>query len=100
MAQFELFRKSVILVDVNSFISCAASLTYIGHPFGSFLSGFISDALGRRKALMLIMVPAVATFISLGMAESFWVVCVAFFIISFIFGLKDAPATIYISEIR
>lgn len=78
----------------------AASLTYIGHPFGSLLSGFLSDALGRRKALMLIMVPAVATFISLGMAQSFWIVCVAVFIISFIFGLKDAPATVYISEIR
>lgn len=77
-----------------------ASLTFIGHPFGSFLSGFVCDALGRRRALMLVMTPAIATFIMLGLAKSFWVVCLAFFALSFIFGLKDAPASVYISEIR
>lgn len=97
-SQFEKLNRS--FTDPKFNISHAASLIYIGHPFGSFSSGFLSDALGRRKSLMLIMVPAVATFITLGMAESFWVVCVAVFIISLIFGLKDAPATCYVSEIR
>lgn len=46
------------------------------------------------------MTPAIATFILLGMANSFWIVCVAFFLLSFIFGLKDAPSCIYVSEIR
>lgn len=62
--------------------------TYIGHPFGSLMSGFISDALGRRKALMLVVAPAVLAFIMLGLAESFEVVFVGFLLLSFIFGLK------------
>lgn len=78
----------------------AASLTYVGHPFGGFLSGFLSDGIGRRRAIILVMCPAAVIFVTLGLANSFWLVCLAFFLLSFIFGLKDAPATIYISEVR
>lgn len=74
--------------------------TYIGHPFGSILSGFISDALGRRRALLLVVAPAVIAFIMLGFAETFEVVFIGFLLLSFIFGLKDAPSVIYVSEVR
>lgn len=78
---------------------CVATCTHIGHPFGSLLSGFISDAVGRRKALIFIVAPAVLAFIGLAFADSFIIVCALFFFLSFIFGLKDAPATIYVSEV-
>lgn len=74
----------------------AATCTFIGHPFGSLISGLLSDALGRRKALMFIIGPAVIAFICLGYADSFILVCLFFFLLSFIFGLKDAPATVYV----
>lgn len=78
----------------------AAMCTYIGHPFGSIMSGFISDALGRRRSLMLVVAPAVIAFIMLGLAESFEVVFIGFLLLSFIFGLKDSPSVIYVSEVR
>lgn len=81
------------------FISFAASFTFIGHPFGSLLSGFLSDTLGRRKALMFIVGPAVFAFIALGLVESYIGICVCFFLLSFIFGLKDAPSVVYVSEV-
>lgn len=84
---------------VASEASWLATCTHIGHPFGSLLSGFISDAIGRRKALIFIVAPAVLAFVSLSFADSFVVVCAEFFFLSFIFGLKDAPATIYVSEV-
>lgn len=70
-----------------------------GHPFGSVLSGFISDAFGRRRALMMVVAPAVLAFVMLGMASSYGIVSIAFFLLSFIFGLKDAPLLVYVSEI-
>lgn len=71
----------------------------IGHPFGSILSGFISDAFGRRQALMMVIAPAVLAFLMLGLANSFALVSIAFFLLSFIFGLKDAPLLVFVSEI-
>lgn len=76
------------------------SISYAGVQFGSFLSGFCSDAFGRRTTLMLIMLPVLGLFIMLGMAQSFWVVCVAIFLLNFMFGLKNAASAIYVSEIR
>lgn len=49
---------------------------------------------------MLVVAPAVIAFIMLGLAESFEVVFIAFLLLSFIFGLKDAPSVIYVSEVR
>lgn len=64
------------------------------------LSGLFCEALGQRKAMMVIVAPIVIAFIMLGFAESFAVVCVAFLLLSFIFGLNDAPVSVYISEAR
>lgn len=77
-----------------------ASLSYIGHPCGSLLSGLVCDRFGRRKALMISIAPVVFVFAMLGFAESFTVVCIGFVVLSFVFGLKDAPALVYISETR
>ena len=77
----------------------AATCTHFGHPFGSLLSGFISDAIGRRRALIFIVAPSVLAFVLLAFADTFAAVCALFFFLSFIFGLKDAPATIYVSEV-
>lgn len=49
---------------------------------------------------MFIVAPAVFAFVALGVADSYAVICACFFFLSFIFGLKDAPAVIYVSEVR
>lgn len=60
------------------------------------LSGFVSDALGRRKALIVVVGPAILAFIILGFANSFAVVCLGFLLLSFIFGLKGGFLQIFI----
>lgn len=59
-----------------------------------------SDMLGRRRAMMVVIVPALITFFIMGFVESFVSVCLGFIILGFIFGLKDAPTTVYVSEVR
>lgn len=73
---------------------------FIGHPLGSLLSGVISDAFGRQKAMKIVVAPTVIAFIILGYAQSFAVISMAVLMLSFLFGLKDSPIAVYISEIR
>lgn len=64
------------------------------------MSGFVSDILGRKYALMLVLMPMFALLIMLGTAQSFPIVCLAFFLFSIMIGLKNAASAIYVSEIR
>lgn len=77
-----------------------ASIQYTGMLCGGFLSGFLSDAFGRRTAMMLVMVPIIAISFMISTAQSFWVVCLAYFLLDFMMGLKNAASAIYVSEIR
>lgn len=48
---------------------------------------------------MMVVAPAVLAFLMLGLANSYALVSIAFLLLSLIFGLKDAPLLVYISEI-
>lgn len=77
----------------------AASCTFIVHPIGSLLSIIICDKYGRQKSILALTIPISIAWIVLGFAQSFSVICVAFAVIGFCMGLKEAPANSYISEI-
>lgn len=77
-----------------------ATLSLIGHPLGSVISGPICDLLGRRKTMIIIAIPLLISMIMLSFAQSFVVICFGFFLLSFMFGLKDSPTTVYVSEVR
>lgn len=70
------------------------------HPLGSMLSGVISEKFGRRKAIMMINVPMAICWIVLGFSYSFSLILATNLVIGFCFGLKEAPAYLYVSEIR
>lgn len=48
------------------------------------------DVIGRRRTMMLITLPIFITFLTLGFAQSFELICVGFALLGFIFGLKEA----------
>lgn len=70
------------------------------HLIGSLLSGLISEKFGRRKAILMINVPLAVCWIILGFSYSYALVLTMNLLIGFCFGLKEAPAYLYISEIR
>lgn len=49
---------------------------------------------------MLVSIPIVAAWIMLGFAHSFSVICFGFILIGFGMGSVEAPATLYVGEIR
>lgn len=104
----ELFSKFVYLKKKNVFngpffcIVCesTASFAHIFHPIGSLLSGPICDRIGRRKAILLVSGPLAITWIMLGFAQSFSLICLGFVLLGFCHGLKESPSLTYASEIR
>lgn len=73
---------------MNSFqINELASLAFIGHPIGGVVGGKVCDIIGRRNAMMLITPPIFITFLTLGFAQSYELICVGFALLGFVFGL-------------
>lgn len=98
-----IFPKHKIPIDFKFYQNrsiFAASFAHIAHPVGSLISAPISDKFGRRKAIMLVSIPIVAAWIMLGFAHSFSVICFGFILIGFGMGSVEAPATLYVGEIR
>lgn len=78
----------------------AAGFAHIAHPIGSLLSGPVCDKIGRRNTIAMVTIPLTITWIMLGFARSFPVICIGFAIIGFCMGLKESPSITYVSEIR
>lgn len=77
-----------------------ASFAYLLYPIGGLLSGPICDRVGRRKAIMLACVPLVITWIMLGFAQSFPLICLGFTLLGLTFGLAESPSYTFAGEIR
>lgn len=80
--------------------SYLASFAHIAHPIGSLLSGPVCDKIGRRNAILLVTIPLTITWILLGFARSFSVICIGFAVMGFCMGLKESASITYVSEIR
>lgn len=76
--------------------SWLATCAYIAQPIGALLSGPLSDRIGRRKTLLMLTIPLTITWIVLGFAQSFTLICIGFTIIGFCMGLKETPAITYV----
>lgn len=76
--------------------SWLATCAYIAQPIGALLSGPLSDRIGRRKTLLMLTIPLTITWIVLGFAQSFSLICIGFTIIGFCMGLKETPAITYV----
>lgn len=91
--------ESFLIVYVCVHLIFTATCAYIAQPIGALLSGPLSDRIGRRKTLLLLTIPLTITWIVLGFAQSFPLICIGFTLIGFCMGLKETPAITYVSEI-
>ncbi|KAH8401952.1 hypothetical protein KR009_008843, partial [Drosophila setifemur] len=82
-------------VEMGSWI---ASVHSLATPFGSLLSGPLADYLGRRKTLLVSVIPLLLGWSSLAMAKSIKVVIFARFLCGFATGILGGPGQVYIAE--
>lgn len=76
-----------------------ASLAYFANSFGAFAGWIMSDAIGRRKSLLLTSIPFIIGWTMLCYSQSLTMIYAAFCIMGFGFGLKEASSMTYTSEI-
>lgn len=76
-----------------------ATLIHLAHPIGSFLSGILSDGIGRRKTLILVNIPFAIGWIVLGFSQSLTVICIVFTMFGILLGLNEASIATYTIEI-
>lgn len=76
-----------------------ASLAFSAHPIGAFVGCILSDRIGRRKTFLLATVPFVIGWCILSIAASLTMINIAFLIMGFGSGLKEASSMCYIGEI-
>ncbi|XP_002040147.2 facilitated trehalose transporter Tret1-2 homolog [Drosophila sechellia] len=82
-------------VETGSWITSIHSLAT---PFGSLLSGPLADYLGRRRTLILSVIPLLLGWSTLAIAKSINVVIFARFLCGFATGIMGGPGQVYIAE--
>ncbi|XP_055325703.1 facilitated trehalose transporter Tret1-like isoform X2 [Sitodiplosis mosellana] len=76
-----------------------ASITVICQPIGGFTSGFLTEPLGRKYALIMVNIPYVIAWIMLYYANSLTMIYISFVLLGIGLGLMEAPIFTYIGEI-
>lgn len=75
------------------------SLVFICQPLGCILSGWITDALGRKNAMILVNIPHIVAWLMLYSAGSVVEMYVAGIILGLGVGVMETPVVTYIGEI-
>lgn len=75
------------------------SLLFICMPIGSFLSGWLTEPVGRRRSMMLCNVPVILAWILMYHAESTAVMYAAMIVYGISTGFMEPPIMTYIGEI-
>lgn len=76
-----------------------ASFASIAHPFGCIAGWITSDSIGRRKSLLIANIPFVFAWSVLAYSRSLSIIYVAFIVMGFGLGLKEASSIAYTGEI-
>ncbi|PSN36326.1 hypothetical protein C0J52_24327 [Blattella germanica] len=84
--------------------SWIASLASIATPIGCLIIGGLLDGLGRKRAMMLVNVPAVIGWLLIATTSShehwfFYQVYVGRILTGIATGMSSTPATVYVSEV-
>lgn len=95
-------KKSVRTINPIEFrFGCPpGSLLYLAEPLGSLSSGWITEQLGRKRAMILVNAPHIAAWILLYFAHSKAHVYVAASLLGLGAGLLGSPVAVYVGEIR
>lgn len=77
----------------------SGSISFIGQPLGSMLSGLLSEPLGRKKSMFIVNVPHILAWLMLYYGSSKEMIFIAFGFLGLGAGLMEAPIITYLGEI-
>ncbi|XP_056643230.1 facilitated trehalose transporter Tret1-like isoform X1 [Diorhabda sublineata] len=80
-------------------ISWISSLNLICIPLGCLVSGSVTQAVGRKRAMQFINIPFITAWIILTFSTTVWQIFLALCILGFSGGLMEAPVLTYVAEI-
>lgn len=76
-----------------------ASLLYISMPVGSIISGWLTDRLGRKRAMMLVNIPHLVSWLLIYWASTVPEMYTAAVVLGIGIGIMETPVVTYIGEI-
>lgn len=76
------------------------SIGFAAQVVGSIISGFISEAYGRKKALWLINIPHLIAWALLYWATSLTEIFIGVCLLGLVIGLINSPCAVYTGEVR
>lgn len=76
-----------------------ASLLYISQPVGCVFSGWLTDRLGRKNAMILVNVPHIGAWLLIHFATEVREIYAAAIILGLGIGVMETPVVTYIGEI-
>ncbi|XP_055307472.1 facilitated trehalose transporter Tret1-like, partial [Sitodiplosis mosellana] len=93
------FNRNEYLSLTPSQVSWLGSVNYVVEPLGSVLSAIITDALGRKRTMMLVNIPLIIAWFMMYNATSVTEIFVADVLLGLGVGLMESPIITYIGEI-
>lgn len=75
------------------------SIAFVCQPIGSIISGWITDPLGRKRAMFIVNFPHVIAWFLMYNATSVWQIFIANTLLGLGVGLMEAPILTYVGEI-
>lgn len=80
-------------------LSWVGSIGLICVPFGCFVSGIVTQPLGRRRSMQLINIPFVAAWLLFYFSSEIWHIFLALILTGLGGGLMEAPVLTYVAEV-
>lgn len=90
-------NETVQLTAVQA--SWLGSIAYVCEPIGSIVSGWISEPLGRKRAMLLVNIPHLIAWLMMYNSTTLWEIFVANILLGLGVGLMEAPILTYVGEI-
>lgn len=87
------------LFFTDSQASWFGSIPFICQPIGSVLSGWVSEPLGRKKAMIVVNIPHIIAWIMLYYGTSLEVMYIGAILLGLGVGFMEAPIITYVGEI-
>lgn len=94
-----IYIRIYIFIFIYNIYIYIGSIAYICQPLGSILSGWVSEPLGRKKAMILVNIPHIIAWIMFYFASSLAEMYIGAILLGFGVGFMEAPIVTYIGEI-
>lgn len=84
---------------MKTFLCFTASLSSVATPIGCIVSGYLLDAIGRKRTLILTLIPMMLGWALISAATSVYYIYAGRLLIGLGAGMVGSPARVYTAEI-